>query len=89
MHHVDCAHVAGGAEPYDGKTRNWRLEGSIDRAAPAHRPDLDAMGNDDGDCPHAGVDDNLNVPVYPISGEDAARAGGYGRLIPSESGRRS
>ena len=63
MHHADCAHVAGGAEPHDGKARNWRLEGGIDRAAPARRPDLEAAGNDDGDCPHAGADDNLDVPV--------------------------
>ena len=44
MHHADCAHVAGGAEPHDGKARNWRLEGGSDRAAPAHRPDHDAAG---------------------------------------------
>src|ERR1039457_7302001 len=66
MHHADCAHVAGGAEPHDGKARNWRLGGGIGRAAPAHRPahrpDLEAAGNDDGDFPHVGVGDNLDVP---------------------------
>jgi Family of unknown function (DUF5990) len=66
MHHADCAHVAGGAEPHDGKARNWRLEGDADRAAPAHRPDLEAAGNDDGDFAHAGVDDNLDVPVIEL-----------------------
>ena len=66
MHHADCAHVAGGTEPHDGKARNWRLEGGIDRAAPPHRPDLEAAGNDHGDCPHVGVDDNLDVPVIEL-----------------------
>ena len=66
MHHADCAHVTGGTEPHDGKARNWRLEGSIDRAAPARRPDLEAAGNDHGDRPHVGMDDNLDVPVIEL-----------------------
>ena len=40
--------------------------GGIDHAAPAHRPDLEAAGNDDGDFPHVGMDDNLDVPVIEL-----------------------
>ena len=77
MHHADCAHVAGGAEPHDGKARNWRLEGGIDRAAPAHRSYLEAAGNDDGDCPHVGVDDNLDVPVIEFGLAQVNRHGAH------------
>ena len=77
MHHADCAHVAGGAEPHDGKARNWRLEGGIDRAAPAHRSDLEATGNDDGDCSHVGVDDNLDVPVIELGLAQINRHGAH------------
>ena len=66
MHHADCAHVAGGTEPDDGKARNWRNQGGIDHAAPAHRPDLEAAGNDHLDRPHVGVGDNLDVPVIEL-----------------------
>src|ERR1700730_5004822 len=66
MHHADCAHVGGGAELHDGKAWNWRLESGIDRAAPAHRSDLEAAGNNDGDCPHACADHNLNFPVIEL-----------------------
>lgn len=51
MHDADCAHVAG-AEAHDGKARNQRLDGAIDRAAPADRPDLEAAGNNDSDFPN-------------------------------------
>ena len=77
MHHADCAHVAGGAEPHDGKARNWRLEGGIDHAAPAHRPDLEATGNDDGDCSHMGMDDNLDVPVIELGLAQINRHGAH------------
>lgn len=66
MHHADCAHVGHGAEPHDGKARNRRLESGTDRAVPAHRPDLEAAGNDDRDCPHSRVDDNLDIPVIEL-----------------------
>ena len=77
MHHADCAHVAGGAEPHDGKARNWRLEGGTGHAAPAHRPDLEATGNDDGDCSHMGMDDNLDVPVIELGLAQINRHGAH------------
>ena len=61
MHHADCVHVAGGAEPHDGKPRNWRLKEGIDRAAPAYRPDLDAAGNHDGDIPPCGCGTTIST----------------------------
>jgi len=85
MHHADCAHVAGGAEPHDGKARNWRLEGGIDHAAPAHRPDLEATGNDDGDCPHMGMDDNLDVPVIELGLAQINRHGAHTCVDPGET----
>jgi hypothetical protein len=66
MHHADCAHVAAGTEPHDGKARNRRFDGGIDNAAPAHRPDFQATGNDDRDFPHVGVDDHLDVPIIEL-----------------------
>lgn len=77
MHHTDCAHVAGGAKPHDGKARNWRLEGGIDWAAPAHWSDLKAAGNDDGDFPHVGPDDNLDVPVIELGLAQINRHGAH------------
>jgi hypothetical protein len=85
MHHADCAHVAGGTEAHDGEARNWRFYRGIDRAAPAHRPDLDAAGNYDGDIPHVGVHDNLDVPVIELGLAQINRHGAHTRVDLGET----
>jgi hypothetical protein len=85
MPQADCAPVGGRAQPYDGKARNRRLKGATDRAAPAHRPDLKAAGNDDGNFPHAGADDNLDVPVIELGLAQVNRHGAHPRVDLGET----
>ena len=67
MHHADDAHVGGCAEAHHGKARNWRPEGAIDGAAPPDLSDVETPRSDDGDRPHGGVDDDLDLPVIELS----------------------
>ena len=54
-------------EPHDRKAGNWRLvESVVDRPVPAHLSDVEAAGGDDGDRPHFGVGDNVDVPVIEL-----------------------
>jgi hypothetical protein len=66
MHHADCAHVGGCAEPHHGKPRNWVIKGAIDSCALPHLSDVETPGGDDGDPTHGGVNDDLDIPVIEL-----------------------
>jgi hypothetical protein len=66
VHHADTAHVGGCSEPHHRETGNRGLQGGGDGTVATDKSDVEARGRDDGNGPHAGVDDDLNVPVVEL-----------------------
>jgi hypothetical protein len=78
-------HVAGRAKPHHGKARNRLFEGAFDSGAPAYLPDVETPGSDDGDRSHAGVDDDLDIPVIELGFGQVNDHGAHARVDPGET----
>ena len=66
MHQADGSHVAGRAEQHYRKAWNWWTEGAFGRPALPDLSDFETARSDNGDRPHLGVDDDLNLPVIKL-----------------------
>ena len=85
MHQADRTAAAGCAELHHGKARDRLFEGAFDSGAPAYLPDVETPGSDDGDRSHAGVDDDLDIPVIELGFGQVNGHGAHARADPGET----